>query len=157
MEGAKALRLRMLHAPAETMMLGEGNAVGQESFSYKDLVRIRFKAYRNGAWRRLNWFERALFKACVELAKLRGVLVNPILVKRLKTIALKLLQTTSLRLLQFGMEYAKHLLELYRRNGVAEWFPKIRDLLNDPEYLLWLGVKQTLMRSTGWADLEPPH
>ncbi|MBO3842579.1 MAG: hypothetical protein FGF48_09245, partial [Candidatus Brockarchaeota archaeon] len=128
----------------------------QESFSYRDLARIRFKARRNGAWRRLNGFERALFKACVELAKLRGVLVNPSLVNRLKTIALKLLQTTNAGLLQSGMEYAKHLLEIYRRNGVAEWFPKIRDLLNDPEYLLWLGVKQTLMRSTGWADLELP-
>ena len=144
----------MLHSPAETMTPGEGEAVGQESFSYKDLTRIRFKACRNGAWRRLNGFERALFQASVELAKLRGVLVNPALVKRLKTIALKLLQTTSARLLQSGMEYGKHLLELYGRNGVAEWFPKIRDLLNDPEYLLWLGVKQTLMRSTGWAYLS---
>ncbi len=141
----------MFHIQTEIMMPAEGEAVKRESFSYEDLTRISLKARRNGNWRRLALAERALFKACVELAKLRGVLVNPTLVERLKNIVLKLLQTISVKLLQSGSEYAKHLLELYGKNGVAEWFPKIRGLLNDPEYLLWLGVKRTVIRSTGWG------
>lgn len=118
-------------------------------FSYQDLARIRLKAYRNGNWRRLTVVERALFKAGVELAKLRGVVVNPSLTNRLKLIALKLLQTTATKILQLGRDYASRLLELYNRNGVAKWFPHIRSLLRDPDYLLWLGVKQTAMRSIG--------
>ncbi|MBO3799279.1 MAG: hypothetical protein QW491_10905 [Thermoproteota archaeon] len=148
---AKTLSLCMFHILAGTLMPDEGEAVKRESFSYKDLARISRKAQRNGNWRRLTLAERALFRACMELAKLRGILVNHALVERLKHIVLKLLQTTTVRLLQLGREYGKYLLELYKKNGVVELFPKIRDLLNDPKYLLWLGVKQTVLRSTGWS------
>ncbi|MEM2941569.1 MAG: hypothetical protein QW304_08500 [Thermoproteota archaeon] len=120
-----------------------------QKFSHQDLVKIRLKAYRNGNWRRLTMVERALFKASIELAKLRGTIVSPSLISRLKTIALKLLQTTATKILQLGKNYANRLHELYSRNRVVKWFPRIRSLLRDPDYLLWLGVKQTAMRSIG--------
>ena len=136
------------------MKLNAGGSVcartpGCEGLSYQGLIKVMLKARRNGAWRRLNGFERALFKACVELAKLRGVLVNPSLVDRLKTIALKLLQTPGVKILQLGRGYADHLLRLYSRNGVAKLIPEIKRWLRDPDYLLWLGVKQMALRSIG--------
>jgi len=131
-------------------LTADKSAVERESFSYRDLVGIRLKAYRNGSWRRLAVVERALFKAGVELAKLRGVVVNPSLVEMLKTIASKLLQTTATKILRLGRDYASHLLELYSRNGVFEWAPSVKNWLKEPGYLLWLGVRQNAMRSMGW-------
>ncbi|MEM1558549.1 MAG: hypothetical protein QXR44_03350 [Thermoproteota archaeon] len=136
------------------MTPADGKAFEQGRFSYKDLASIRLKAYRNGNWRRLTLVEKALFKASIELAKLRGVLVNPALLKKLRNIVLKLLQASTVRLLQLGMDYANYLIKIYDRNGVAGWFPKIRNLLKDPEYLLWLGVKQTFIKSTGWSRFD---
>ncbi|MEM2487613.1 MAG: hypothetical protein QXR44_03370 [Thermoproteota archaeon] len=125
---------------------------GQEGLSYQGLIRVMLKARRNGAWRRLNGPERALFKASIELAKLRGILVNPTLVKRLKAIALKLLQTPGIKILQLGRNYAGYLLRLYSRNGVVKLIPGIKHWLRDQNYLLWLGVKQVAMRSI-WLSM----
>jgi hypothetical protein len=32
------------------------------TFSYRDLLHVRLKAYRNGGWRRLGGFEKAFSK-----------------------------------------------------------------------------------------------
>jgi hypothetical protein len=42
----------------------------EQPVSYQDLLQIRLKAYRNGNWRILKGFEKALFKASLELARL---------------------------------------------------------------------------------------
>ncbi|MBO3810167.1 MAG: hypothetical protein FGF50_11330 [Candidatus Brockarchaeota archaeon] len=136
------------------MKLNAGGSVhthtpSREGLSFQGLIKVMLKACRNGGWRRLNGFERALFKASVELAKLRGCLVNPALVDRLKTIVSKLLQTPGVRILRLGRDYADHLLRLYSRNGVAKLIPEIKRWLRDPDYLLWLGVKQVALRSIG--------
>lgn len=119
------------------------------SLSYQDLMGIKLKAQRNGNWRRLAEVERALYKASTELAKLRGKIVSPSLIETLRTIISKLLQTAANRAIQFGRERAKRLLELYSRNGVLKWLPAICNMLDDPNYLLWLGVTEMTMRSIG--------
>jgi hypothetical protein len=132
-------------------------------FSYRDLARIRLRAFRSYSWRRLSMVERALFRACVELAKLRGSIVNPSLVKRLESLVSRLLNTPGRRILQLGRDYASHLLGLYARNGLVGQFPSIRNLLKDPEYLFWLGVKQLAVRNFGigvrvsWRGSEQPQ
>jgi hypothetical protein len=124
-------------------------AIGREGFSYRDLVRIKLKSHRNGGWRRLGGFEKAFFKASVELARLRGRIVNPSLIKAVENIVSKLLQTPAEKILQLGRERASRLLKLYEGNGVLKWAPSVRNWLKDLGYLLWLGVRQTAMRSIG--------
>jgi len=120
-------------------------------FSYRDLLAIRLKAYRNGGWRRLRGVEKALFKASLELARLRGRIVNPSLIKAVENIVSKLLQTPATRILQLGREYASRLLELYSRNGVFEWAPSLRKWLKDLGYVFWLGLNQYALRSLGYV------
>jgi len=119
--------------------------------SHKNLLAIRLKAYRNGGWRRLRGFEKALFKASLELAKLRGRIVNPSLIKAVENIVSKLLQTPAEKILQLGRRHASRLLELYEENRVLKWAPSIRNWLKDPEYLFWLGVSQNTLRSVGYV------
>jgi len=123
----------------------------RESFSYSDLISIKLKAHRNGGWRKLGGFEKALFKASLELARLRGRIVNPSLIEAVKNIISKLLQTTVAKILQLGRKRASRLLELYKRNGVFKWAPSLRNWLKEPEYLFWLGASQHALRSLGYA------
>lgn len=124
---------------------------GEGTYSYQDLIRIRLKAYRNGGWRRLTDVEKALFKASIWLAKMRRVIVNPSLVSKLKSIASKIMQTAAAEVLQLGKEHADFLLEVYSRNGFIKLFPVIKDWLSNRQYLLWLGVKQLVMKRAGWV------
>ena len=121
------------------------------TFSYRDLLHVRLKAYRNGGWRRLGGFEKAFFRAAMDLARLRGRIVNPSLIKAVENIVSKLLQTPATRILQLGRERASRLLELYSRNGVFEWAPSLRKWLKDPGYVFWLGLNQHALRSLGYV------
>jgi hypothetical protein len=119
--------------------------------SYRSLLAVRLKAYRNGGWRRLGGFEKALFRAALDLARLRGRIVNPLLLSKVENIIYRLLQTPATRILQLGREHASRLLELYGGNGVFKWAPSVRSWLKDPEYLFWLGLNQLSLRSLGYA------
>lgn len=121
------------------------------SLSHGDLLNIMRKAYRNGNWRRLKGVEKALFKASLQLARLRGRIVNPRLLESVKNIVEKLLQTPLTIILQLGREQASSLLRLYGENGVFKWAPDVKKWLKDPGYVLWLGVSQLALRSLGYA------
>jgi len=86
----------------------------------------------------------------MQLSRLRGKIVNPSLVERVKSIILKLVQTPVARILQLGREQASRLMELYSRNGVFEWAPSVKQWLKDSKYLLWLGVRQLFLRNLGY-------
>jgi hypothetical protein len=92
-----------------------------------------------------------LFKASLELARLRGRIVNPSLIKAVENIVSKLLQTPATRILQLGREHASRLLKLYGSNGVFKWAPSLKNWLKDPEYMFWLGVSRHALRSLGYA------
>jgi hypothetical protein len=87
----------------------------------------------------------------MELARLRGRIVNPSLIKAIKTIVSKLLQTPAARVLQLGREHASRLLRLYESKGVFKWAPCLRNWLKDHEYLFWLGLKQLSLKSLGYG------
>ncbi|MEM1558456.1 MAG: hypothetical protein QXG12_07675 [Thermoproteota archaeon] len=122
----------------------------EDSITYEKLRAVLEKSYRNGNWRRLSFLERALYKGGMQLAMLRGRIVNPSLVDRIKSIISKLVQTPVARILQLGREQASRLLELYSRNGIFKWVPSVKQWLKDPEYLLWLGAKQLVLRNLGY-------
>lgn len=118
--------------------------------SYRSLLEARLKAYRNGGWRRLKGVEKAFFKATLDLARLRGRIVNPLLIKAVKNIVSRLLQTPATRILRLGREHASSLLQLYSRKGVFKWAPSVRSWLKDPEYLFWLGVNSLALEGLGY-------
>ena len=125
------------------------SVLGYSSLSYGELIRIRSKGYRNGNWRRLADVEKGLFKASTELARQRGKIVCPSLLSMITSIIYKLFETVATRTIQFGREKAAKLLDLYGENGVLTWLPSLRDLFEDPGYLLWLGTKYITLRSIG--------
>ncbi|MBO3839669.1 MAG: hypothetical protein QXN75_02070 [Thermoproteota archaeon] len=121
--------------------------MGVQPFYYKDLAKVRFKAFRNGNWRRLKVVEKAFFNASLCLAKLRGKIINPSLIKAVKTIVLKLLQVPANMIMQLAKKRASLLYRLYENNGVFKWAPHIKKWLKEPQYLFWLGVSQVNLRS----------
>jgi hypothetical protein len=127
-----------------------GDVSEGESFSYASFLRVRLKALRKGSWRRLNGFEKALFKASMQLARMRGKIVNPLLVRTVETIFSKLVQTPIAVITRLGRKQAFRLLQLYEKNGLLKQAPSVRSWLKDPEYVLWLGVKQLALKSVGY-------
>ncbi len=120
-----------------------------QQLSHAFLTRIKLKSYRNGNWRKLDDVERALFRAGLDLARLRGKIASPSLVTMIKNIMSKLLQTAATKAIQIGKEKARDLLDLYARNGVLSWLPSFKDLVNGNDYLLWLGTSQLTLASIG--------
>lgn len=117
--------------------------------TYVELSAIRDRAYRNGNWRRLSKTERALYKASLGLARLRGKLVNCNLLEALRSIILKLLRSFDELLFEMGHRRAKSLKELYCRNGVFSWLPMLELLLDDSDYILWLGNRELILSGIG--------
>ncbi len=120
-------------------------------YSYGDLLRVRLKAVRNGNWGRLRGVEKAFFKATMNLARLRGRIVNQMLVEAVGKVIRKLLQTPLTRILQLGREHASRLLKHYGETGVFKWAPDVKNWLKDPEYLLWLGVSRLTLEKLGYS------
>ena len=123
----------------------------ENSITYNRLRAVLEKAYRNGNWRKLSLIERALYRGVMQLARLRGKIVNPSLVDRIKQIISKLVQTPVARILQLAREQVFRILELYSRNGVFKWALSVKQWLKDPEYLFWLGAKQLILKSLGYV------
>jgi hypothetical protein len=121
--------------------------IGEQPFSYEDLVKVRLKAFRNGNWRRLKVVEKAFFNASLCLAKLRGRIINPSLIKAVKTIISKLLQVPKNMIMQLAKKHASLLYRLYENNGIFKWAPQIKKWFKEPQYLFWLGVSQVNLRS----------
>jgi hypothetical protein len=117
--------------------------------TYAELSAIRERSYRNGNWRRLTRTERALYKASLGLARLRGKLVNQNLLGALRGIIEKMLRSFDGFLLELGRGRARALKELYRRKGVFSWLPSLEGLLEDDGYLLWLGSRELLLKGLG--------
>jgi len=121
----------------------------RDSVSYRELKTVLEKSYRNGNWRRLNRFERALYRASLELARLRGRIVNESLLSLLRVIIRRLLKRFSDTALELGRRKAGELRKLYEGNGVFTHYPSLRRLLWERNYLLWLGSRELVLRGLG--------
>lgn len=119
------------------------------SASYEELRAALEKSYRNGNWRRLNRLERALYRAGLELARLRGRILNPSLLKALKKIMGKMLRGFTDMALELGRRKASEIKKIYRENGVFSWLPSLEKLLEEKNYLLWLGSREVLLKPFG--------
>jgi hypothetical protein len=97
------------------------------------------KGVRNGNWRKLNRLEKALVMTSIAYSKTHGLIVNPQLLQKLSNLVAMLKMTKGMRVLQRGYEKARALLSTGDR-GIFSWAPSLREWLQDPDYLFWLGA-----------------
>ena len=108
--------------------------------TYEELLANFKKGLRNGNWRKLNFLEKALFRASLWYAKHRGSIVNAALAQKLSALIEKLKETKGMRIFKRGFEKAAEMLDKYEEKGVFTWAPKLRDWLKDLDYIFWLGA-----------------
>jgi len=108
---------------------------------YEELLASFRKGLRNGNWRKLNFLDKALFRASLWYAKHRGSIVNTALVEKLLAFAERLKETKGMRIFKRGFEKAVKMLEKSEEEGgVFTWAPQLKHWLKDPDYIFWLGT-----------------
>lgn len=84
-----------------------------------------------------------MFRCALWVAKARGKISSMRLMVHVLRIALKLLESYGSRIVNSGRRRAIRMLEEYAKpGGVFSWAPRMRDWLNDPRYLWYLGVME---------------
>ena len=107
-------------------------------FTYKELLRDFRKGLRNGNWRKLRRLEKALYQASLWYSRVRGAIINEMLVSKLSALMEKLKATSGARVFKRGYEKAVELLN--KGEGIFAWAPSFRVWLKDPDYVFWLGA-----------------
>lgn len=107
-------------------------------FTYDELLTDFRKGLRNGNWRKLRRLEKALFRASLWYSKVHSVVINEMLVRKLSVLRDKLKVTAGARIFKRGFEKAGVLLN--NGAGILLWAPSLREWLNDPDYVFWLGT-----------------
>jgi hypothetical protein len=97
------------------------------------------KGVRNGNWRRLSRLEKALVMTSIAYSKTYGRIVNPQLLEKLAYLVAMLKSTRGTRIVQRGYEKARALLSTGDR-GIFSWAPALREWLQEPDYIFWLGA-----------------
>ena len=106
---------------------------------YFELKCVWVKACRNGNVRKLNPFERGLFRACLTYTKLNGVIVNKAVLDMIGRIIEVLTITPRREALRQGFEKVK---SLVKNNLLTKIFPKILDWVKDLDYIMYLGFME---------------
>ena len=121
-----------------------------KAVTYAGLNATFRKGLRNGNWRKLNFLDKALYRASLWYAKHRCI-INGMLVEKLLGLVARLKETKGLRIFKFKRGYAKAvaMLEKGEENfeGVFAWAPRLKDWLKDPDYIFWLGMGTVAMKS----------
>jgi hypothetical protein len=126
----------------------------REDVEQTDPIFNRLRSLRNRAKRLGLWFsavgdtERGLINASLLLRRL-GRRIRIILEQLSNTLGEKLRAATLDRLRQVGLRAARSLVDFFYPRGVAV------GLLNDPEYLLYLGVRETASAPLRAATANP--
>jgi hypothetical protein len=107
-------------------------------FTYKELLTSFRKGLRNGNWRTLSRLEKALVMASLGYSKIRGTILNELLVGKLELLVERLKATRGTRIFKRGVEKAVALLR--NAEGVFVWAPSLREWLKDLDYVFWLGT-----------------
>jgi hypothetical protein len=108
--------------------------------SYSDLMGWMRRGFKNGNWRRLSPDEKGYFKAAVWYAKVKGRIVNAMVVGFLQAIIEKIRETRSIQILKAGMAKARKMLT--QNSEVFKWCPRLRVWLLDRTYVFWLGLTE---------------
>jgi len=107
-------------------------------FTYKELLRAFRKGLRNGNWRKLRRMEKALCMASMWYLRVRGAILNEMVVGKLSVLMEKLKATSGARVFKRGFEKAVELLS--KGESIFAWAPRLKEWLKDPDYVFWLGA-----------------
>ncbi|MCW3135601.1 MAG: hypothetical protein N2V77_01480 [Canidatus Methanoxibalbensis ujae] len=103
---------------------------------YEHLLSVFRKGLRNRNWRRLSRIERAMFIAALSYARIRRIIVSPVIVENLYDMMRKLTETPGLRAFRRGFERAIDMFEKCRL-----WTDSLKKWLKDPDFIMWLGTQ----------------
>jgi hypothetical protein len=101
------------------------------------------RAFRNGAWRRLTAFEKAILRASALYAKIMGKIVNRKLVGIILNVADKIQFSRESKIVLLGLNRIAELRSLCLRNNILAWCPQLGSWLAQRSYVLYLGTIAT--------------
>ena len=110
-----------------------------DCIDYFELKCVWVKACRNGNIRKLNPFERGLFRACLTYTKLNGIIINKTVLDMLKRLIEVLTTTPRREALKQGFEKVK---SLVKNSLLIKVFPKILDWIKNLDYIMYLGFME---------------
>jgi hypothetical protein len=112
-----------------------------DSLSHAWLIDSWRRSLRNRRWAMLDIAEKGLFRCALWVAKARGKISNKRLVVQVLRIVLKLLHAPKSRITEAGTRRAMAMFEAYGKSGgVFSWAPRMREWLQEPKYILYLGL-----------------
>ena len=82
--------------------------------------------------------EKALYRAALWYSRIRGVIINEMVVGMLSVLMDKLKETSGAKVFRRGYEKAVELLK--KGEYIFAWAPSLRKWLRDPDYVFWLGA-----------------
>jgi hypothetical protein len=106
---------------------------------YFELKSVWVRGCRNGNIRKLNPFERGLFRACLTYMKIKGPIINKKVLDMLGRLIEVLTITPRREALKYGFEKAKSLI---RNSLLIRISPKILNLVRSLEYISYLGFME---------------
>jgi len=109
-----------------------------EAVYYDDLRELWVKAHRNGNIRKLDLWEKALFKACMAYSKIAGKIRSRRILEDLKKIMEKLKSTPRIEALKAGFRKAHK----WVKGEIIKLFPKMLDWIKDKNYILYIGFME---------------
>lgn len=109
--------------------------------SYAELLTSFRKGLRNGNWRKLNFLDKALYRASLWYAKPRGSIISESLVEKLLPLVERLKETKGMKIFKRGLKKAVELLKKGEEEVFA-WAPQLKGWLKDSDYIFWLGTFQ---------------
>jgi hypothetical protein len=98
------------------------------------------RAFRNGGWRRLTAFEKAILRASTLYAQIMGKIVNRKLVDIILSVADKIYVSRESRIVRLGLNRVAELRSLCIRNSLLAWCPQLGSWLAQRSYVLYLGT-----------------
>jgi len=107
---------------------------------YSGLLAVRRRGLRNGNWRRLSLVDRGLFRCALWVTRVRGDIASLKLLVRVLGVALKLLESCSMRIWMAGKARAEVLKRRFEDRHLFDWAPQVRDWLVDRGFVFHLGL-----------------
>jgi len=110
--------------------------------TFNNLVQVQKKGFRNGSWRKLSILDRSFFRASICYAKLKGMIVSRKLLAELGSIIRELTSTLGMSIFRSGLLTARSMLAIFEEERVFNWASEVKDWLEDPNFIFWLGLNQ---------------
>jgi len=100
--------------------------------SYKEILNGFRSGLRNGNWHKLDRLKKALYKATLTYAKIKGKIVNPKLTTMIKNIIQQLKNTLKTKIWKNGIKKAKQLIKTFEEKRI-QMVPKNKTMAKKPK------------------------